>query len=42
MLDLPVESSQANAALLFQANTELVPPKGTKVRMVLTPKAEEK
>jgi hypothetical protein len=38
MLDLPVESSQANAALLFEANSDAIPPRGTRVRLVLTPK----
>jgi hypothetical protein len=38
MLDLPVESSQANADLAFEAFTERIPPKGTKVRLVLVPK----
>jgi len=42
MLDLPVKSSQANADLLFHANTEKIPPKGTKVRVVLIPRAERK
>jgi hypothetical protein len=37
MLDLPIESSQANNALLFEANTPQIPPKGTKVTLVLTP-----
>ena len=37
-LDLPVESSQANAELLFHAFTEKIPPKGTKVRVVLVPR----
>jgi hypothetical protein len=41
MLDLPVESSQANNALLFQAFTEKIPPRGTKVRLVLTPRLEK-
>jgi hypothetical protein len=41
-LDLPVESSQANAELLFVANTEKIPPRGTKVRLVLVPRVEEK
>jgi hypothetical protein len=40
MLDLPVESSQANAELLFQAWTENIPPKGTKVRVVLLPRVK--
>lgn len=42
MLDLPIESSQANNALAFSANTEAIPAKGTKVRMVLTPKLQKK
>jgi hypothetical protein len=42
MLDLPVKSSQANSDLLFHAFTEQVPPKGTKVRVVLIPRAEKK
>jgi hypothetical protein len=39
-LDLPVESSQANSELLFHAFTENIPPKGTKVRLVLKPRAK--
>lgn len=42
MLDLPVKSSQANADLLFHAYTEKIPPKGTKVRVVLIPRAQKK
>jgi hypothetical protein len=38
MMDLPVESSQANEELLFEAWTERIPEVGTKVRVVLTPK----
>lgn len=41
MLDLPVESSQANEALLYQAYTEHIPPIGTRVRVVLTPKLKK-
>lgn len=41
MIDLPVESSQTNADLLFDAFTENIPPIGTKVRMVLIPETEE-
>ena len=41
-LDLPVESSQSNNALSFSANTDVIPPKGTKVRLVLTPLLKEK
>ncbi len=41
-LDLPIESSQANNALLFSAFTERIPPRGTKVRLVLIPRLEKK
>ena len=41
MLDLPVESSQSNEALLFEAMTDNIPPTGTKVTLVLTPRLEE-
>ncbi len=41
MLDVPVESSQSNDALLFQAYTERIPPLGTRVRLVLTPKGKK-
>lgn len=37
-LDLPVESSQANDQLLFEAFADRVPPRGTKVRVVLIPR----
>jgi hypothetical protein len=37
-LDLPIESSGANSALLFAAFTERIPPLGTKVRLVLAPR----
>jgi hypothetical protein len=42
MLDLPVESSQSNEALLFEALTDRIPPSGTKLSLVLTPRLEEK
>jgi hypothetical protein len=42
MLDLPVASSQDNQDLLFTAWTERIPPLGTKVRLVLVPRLEEK
>ena len=38
MLDLPIASSEANDELLFQAYTERIPPIGTPVTMILTPK----
>jgi len=41
MLDLPVESSQANEALLYEAYTQHIPPLGTRVRLVLTPKLKK-
>lgn len=42
MLDIPVESSQSNEGLLFQADTKKIPALGTPIRMVLTPKLEKK
>ena len=33
-LDIPIQSSQANSGLLFVANTELIPPEMTPVRLV--------
>lgn len=41
-LDLPVKSSQDNTNLQFEAFTENMPEKGTKVRLVLIPKGEVK
>ncbi len=41
MLDVPVESSQGTADLQFEAFTEHIPPRGTKVRLVLTPRLEK-
>ena len=41
-LDLPVQSSQANAELMFAALTERIPPLGTKVRLVFIPQLEPK
>ncbi len=38
MLDLPIESSQANGELMFHALTENIPPKGTKIRLVMIPR----
>jgi hypothetical protein len=40
-LDFPVASSQENADLLFKAFTENIPPRGTKIRLVLAPRAEK-
>jgi hypothetical protein len=37
MLDLPIESSQSNSALLFEAMSARIPPKGTRLSLVLTP-----
>ncbi len=41
MLDLPIESSKDNSELMFEAFTENIPPRGTRVRMVLTPQLEK-
>ena len=40
-LDLPVESSQANASLLFTAFTDRIPPRGTKIRVVMIPRPKK-
>jgi hypothetical protein len=42
MLDLPIESTSDNDELLFEAFTENIPPKGTKVTLVLVPQIEKK
>jgi hypothetical protein len=41
MLDVPVESSQATADLQFEAFTERIPPVGTPVLLVLSPKLKK-
>ncbi len=41
-LDLPVQSSGENSNLLFEAFTDKIPAKGTKVRLVLIPQLEKK
>jgi uncharacterized repeat protein (TIGR01451 family) len=38
VLDLPIPSSSNNEELLFEAFTEHIPPKGTPVTVILTPK----
>lgn len=38
MLDVPVESSEHSGELQFEAFTERIPPRGTKVTLVLAPK----
>jgi hypothetical protein len=40
MLDLPIESSDSNANLLFQAFSERIPPRGTPVTLFLKPRPE--
>ncbi len=40
-LDIPAESSQVNDGLLFEANTEQIPPLGTPVRVILNPKVKQ-
>jgi len=42
MLDLPVESSQSDASLLFEAFTEHIPPLGTPVTIILKPRLAAK
>ncbi len=42
MLDLPVASSDANDSLMFSAFTEHIPPRGTRVCLILTPKLDAK
>lgn len=41
-LDLPIESSQTNAELQFEAFTEHIPAKGTKLKLIFQPKAAAK
>lgn len=41
MLDVPIESSQSNEALSFEANPDGIPALGTPVRLVLTPKLSD-
>ncbi len=41
MLDVPVESSDKAGELQFEAFTERIPPLGTKVTLVLTPKLDK-
>lgn len=40
MLDLPIKSSESNAALLYEANGDLIPMRGTRVTLVLVPKVK--
>jgi hypothetical protein len=41
MLDIPVQSSQSNEALEFEAFTEKIPPLGAPVRLILKPKKKD-
>jgi hypothetical protein len=41
MLDVPIESSQSNEALNFEANPKRIPELGTPVRLVLKPKLKK-
>lgn len=38
LLDLPIESTQANADLVFEANTQRIPAMGTMVTIILEPR----
>jgi hypothetical protein len=42
MLDLPIESTSDNDDLMYEAFTENIPPRGTKVTVVLAPQIEKK
>lgn len=42
VLDVPIRSTDSNAALLFEAFTERIPPLGTPVTLILTPKLEKR
>lgn len=42
MIDLPIRSTDTNAALLYEAFSERIPPRGTEVALVLTPKPWKK
>lgn len=41
MLELPVKSTDADAELLFQANTDKIPPLGSMVWLILEPEAKK-
>ena len=41
MLDLPIQSSDQNNALMFKAFTERIPPRGTPVTLLLAPKLKK-
>jgi hypothetical protein len=41
MLDIPIESSQSNAELAFEAFADRIPPLGAPVRLILKPKLKE-
>jgi hypothetical protein len=40
VLDIPVQSTDSDAALVYESFTERIPPRGTPVTLVLTPKRE--
>jgi len=40
VLDLPIQSTDSDASLLFEAFTEHIPSRGTPVTLVLAPKKE--
>jgi len=42
MLDIPIESSNTNDGLIFQANKDAVPPIGTPVRVIFEPIVDKK
>lgn len=38
MMDVPIQSSDSTDGLLFEANTEVIPPKNTQVYLIMTPR----
>jgi len=41
MLDLPIKSTESDAELMFETFTERIPPRGTPVTLILTPKLKK-
>ena len=38
MMDVPIKSSDSAEGLLFEANTKMIPPQGTQVYLIMTPR----
>jgi len=41
MIDLPIESTSSDAELMFETFTERIPPRGTPITLILTPKLKK-